>query len=86
VAISARTGEGIEELYEYIDHWISSKTPKICFRLPLSEKRVLNRILKSGKVIYKKYLGSDVFLETRIDHKLARNLKRFAVPPFSKNI
>lgn len=85
VAVSAKTGEGMEELYEWLDRWISKKLPKLHFKLPLSERRCINRIMKSGKVFYKQCQGKDVLIEARIDYKLAHNLRRFVVPAFEKN-
>lgn len=85
VAVSARTGEGLGSLAGQIDRWISVRTPKVCFRLPLSEQSVIDRILKSSKVLYKQCQGSELLITARIDYRLAHNLRRFAVPSFDSH-
>jgi GTP-binding protein HflX len=83
-AVSAKTGEGMDALYECLGRWVSRKTPKVYFKLPLSERRCIDRIIKSGKIFYKECHGNDMLIEALIDYKLAHNLRRFTVPSFEK--
>jgi len=82
IAVSARTGEGMQDLCAYLDRWQARRMPTVCFRLPLSETRAIDRVLKSGTVFFRQIQGSDMLVEARVDFFLARNLQRFAVPGF----
>jgi len=84
VAVSAKTGAGIPELYAYLDRWISLQMPAVCFRLPLSEGRTIDQIYKHGTVIRREYRGQTVLLEAHVDEQLASALKRFSIPRFRK--
>ncbi|MCX5895114.1 MAG: GTPase HflX [Proteobacteria bacterium] len=86
VAVSARTGEGINELYDYIECWLSKKLQKVYFRLPPSEGSVIDQIFRNGTVTHKEYHGEDLLLEAHLDHRLAHNLERFSIPPFKKTL
>lgn len=81
-AVSARTGEGMDSLCSYLNRWIAQKTPKICFRIPFSEHRAIERIMKSGTIFYRESRDDAMLIEARIDYKLAHNLRRFTVPGF----
>jgi GTP-binding protein HflX len=82
IAVSAKTGEGMERLYQYLNGWISAKTPKVFFKFPISERRAIDRVMKGGKIFYKECHGDEMLIQARIDHRLAHNLKRFTVPSF----
>jgi GTP-binding protein HflX len=79
VAVSARTGEGLEALAEYLRRWIERKTPRVRLRVPRSEHRTLERIMKSGRIFSQMPAGDAVVIEARIDYRLAHALRRFAV-------
>jgi GTP-binding protein HflX len=84
VAVSAKTGAGIPELYAYLDRWISLQMPAVCFQLPLSEGRSIDQIYRHGTVIRTEYCGQTVLLEAHVDVQLAGALKRFSIPRFRK--
>jgi GTP-binding protein HflX len=84
VGISARTGEGISELYAWLEQWLARKLLKVRFRLPLSEGRAIDQIFKNGRVTHREYCGQEVVLEAHLDQKIAHNLERFVVPAFRK--
>jgi GTP-binding protein HflX len=84
VAISARTGAGIEDLIAYINSWMTRRMPRVCLRLPLSEGSAIDRIYKNGTVLHTEYRGADVLLEAQLDYAVAQSLRRFSIPPFRK--
>ncbi|MEI6128057.1 MAG: GTPase HflX, partial [Pseudomonadota bacterium] len=85
VAVSARTGEGMDLLHTNLDRWMSQRMPNVCLKLPLSEHRAIERIIKTGKIFYKESRGNEVLIEARIDYRLANILKKFKVSGFKNN-
>ena len=81
-AVSARTGQGIDGLRSLLERWVAQRVPHMYFRLPATEQGAIDRIMKSGTVLYSACDASDVLIEARIDHTIAYNLRRFAVPSF----
>jgi GTP-binding protein HflX len=84
VAISAVTGEGLDNLYAWLEQWRTKKMLKVHLRLPLSEGRAIDKIFKSGRVMYREYSGQDILLEAELDHTVVHNLQRFIIPAFRK--
>jgi GTP-binding protein HflX len=84
VAVSARTGAGIEDLITWINRWMARAMPRVFLRLPLSEGSAIDRIYKNGIVLHAEYRETDVLLEAQLDYILAQALRRFATAPFRK--
>ncbi len=70
LAVSARTGEGCEELLETIDRLMSSNRSRVKLRIPQSEARLVARVYKAGQVYHQEYDGNDIVLEAEIDREL----------------
>ncbi len=66
-AVSARTGQGIDSLRSLLDRWLVRRVPHMYFRLPATEKSAIDRIMKSGTVLYSACDEGDVLIEARID-------------------
>jgi GTPase len=81
-AVSARTGQGIGKLRSLLERWVEQRVPHMYFRVPSTEQRAIDRIMKSGTVLYRACDAADVLIEARIDTAIAYNLRRFAVPSF----
>ena len=84
IAVSAATGAGIPDLHVYLERWLTRQMPAVCFRLPLSEGRAIDRIYTQGTVIHREYRGQMVLLEAHVDKQLASSLKRFSIPRLRK--
>jgi len=69
----------MERLSGHLHRWIELKTPKVQLRVPRSEHRTLERIMKSGKIFSRVPVGDALLIEARIDYRLAHALRRFAV-------
>ncbi len=84
VAVSAKTGAGIPELYAQLQRWVLRQMPAVCFQLPLSEGKIIDQIYQHGIVVHTELRGPTVVLEAHIDEPFARSLKQFSIPHFKK--
>jgi len=80
VFISARTGEGMEQLRGYLSRWADRIAPRLCLRIPQSEHRVLELVAKQGTVFSRIPDGVAVVVQARIDRRFIHALRRFQVP------
>jgi GTP-binding protein HflX len=70
LALSAKTGEGCEELLSTIDVLLSEGRSRVRLRIPQSEAGLLARIYKSGQVHSQEYDGNDIVLDAEIGGEL----------------
>lgn len=78
VAISARTGEGIDDLLYKIEGLIPVKQKKVRLRFPANSGSLISTIHKNGRITRKDYVGEEVIIEAEIDRKLAHSLESFS--------
>ena len=80
VAISARTGEGVEKLVQLLQQALSSWRLRSRFRLPATETALLAEIHRVGHVLELKYEGNDAVVIAHVPPQLEQKLSRFAEP------
>jgi GTPase len=78
VAISARTGENVNQLVQALQDALSAWRLRSHFRIPASESALIAEIHRVGHVLELKYEGSDTVLVAHIPPELAQKLERYA--------
>jgi GTP-binding protein HflX len=81
VAISARTGENVNQLVQALQDALSAWRLRSHFRIPASESALIAEIHRVGHVLELKYEGSDTILVAHIPPELAQKLERYAEQP-----
>jgi len=79
VAISARTGEGINNLVQALEEALSSWRLRSRFRIPANESALIAEIHRVGHVLELRYEGNDALLVAHVPPDLAQKLERYAV-------
>src|SRR6476659_1477835 len=78
VAISARTGEGVNNLVEALEETLSSWRLRSRFRIPSNESALIAEIHRVGHVLELRYEGNDALIIAHVPPDLAQKLERFA--------
>jgi GTP-binding protein HflX len=79
VAISARTGEGINKLVQALEDALSSWRLRSRFRIPSTESALIAEIHRVGHVLELRYEGSDAVIVAHVPPHLEQKLANFAV-------
>ncbi len=78
VAISARTGEGVNKLVQALESALASWRLRSHFRIPSSESALLAEIHRVGHVLELKYEGDDALVVAHVPPDLAQKLDCYA--------
>ena len=78
VAISARTGEGVNKLVQTLESALISWRLRSCFRIPSNESALLAEIHRVGHVLELKYEGDDALIVAHVPSELAQKLDCYA--------
>jgi GTP-binding protein HflX len=78
VAISARTGEGVNKLVQALEAALSSWRMRSHFRIPANESALIAEIHRVGHVLELRYDGSDALLVAHVPPELAKKLEPYA--------
>jgi len=78
VAISARTGEGVNNLVQALQDALSSWRLRLRFRVPATESALLAEIHRVGHVLELKYEGSDALMVAHVPPHLEAKLARYS--------
>jgi GTPase len=78
VAISARTGEGVNKLVQALQEALSSWRLRLHFRIPTKESALLAEIHRVGHVLELKYEGDDAVVVAHVPPHLEAKLARFS--------
>ena len=78
VAISARTGEGVDKLVQALQEALSSWRLRSRFRIPSNESALIAEIHRAGHVLELKYEGDDALIVAHVPPELAQKLDRYA--------
>jgi GTPase len=81
VAISARTGEGIESLLSELELRLGSWRMKSQLFVPVSESSLLAEIHRTGHVLDISYQGNTAVVTAHLPPELAGRIKAFEAPP-----
>ena len=79
VLVSARTGQGIEELLRAIDANLTPQRSRVRLRIPQHKGGVVARIHDCGRVIQQDYEDNVVVLEAEVDAALRRQIADYIV-------
>jgi GTP-binding protein HflX len=80
VAISARTGEGINKLVQTLEETLASWRLRSRFLIPSNESALIAEIHRVGHVLELRYEGNDAVIVGHIPPHLAQKLERYAAP------
>ena len=72
--VSARTGEGIEELREQIAEHLPRPAVEVDVVVPYSRGDLISRVHTTGEVISEEHLMEGTHLKARVDEALAAEL------------
>jgi GTPase len=78
VAISARTGEGVDKLVQALQEALSSWRLRSRFRIPTHETALIAEIHRVGHVLELKYEDNDALIIAHVPPELAQKLERFS--------
>src|SRR6266566_4823530 len=78
VAISARTGEGVNNLVQALESVLSSWRLRSRFRIPANESALIAEIHRVGHVLELRYEGNDALIVAHVPPDLAQKLERYA--------
>src|SRR5438046_2268187 len=78
VAISARTGEGVNQLVQALQNALSAWRLRSRFRIPSDQSALVAEIHQVGHVLELRYEGNDALIIAPVPPALAQNPERFA--------
>src|SRR5437667_5491247 len=78
VAISARTGEGVNNLVQALQDALSAWRLRSRFRIPASESALIAEIHRVGHVLELRYEGDGALIVAHVPPDLAQKLERYA--------
>jgi len=78
VAISARTGEGVNNLVQALQDALSAWRLRSRFRIPASESALIAEIHRVGHVLELHYEGEGALIVAHVPSELAQKLDRYA--------
>lgn len=79
IAVSAKTGEGFDELLEALENEAARFSKKARLRIDQSNARLIDEIQKEGRVLHTDYEGNDVILEVELPEHMERKVQEFVV-------
>src|SRR6201984_1042264 len=79
VAISARTGEGVDKLVQALQRALSAWRLRSRFRIPANESALIADIHRVGHVLELRYEGSDAVIVAHVPPHLEQKLANYAV-------
>lgn len=78
VAVSARTGEGIEELLATIERNLPGPAVEVRALVPYTRGDLVSRVLQDGIVFEREHRDDGTFIHAKVDDELAADLAEFA--------
>jgi GTP-binding protein HflX len=84
--ISAKTGEGIDNLLQAMQDAIASRVRRVTLQIPYSEGKVLADVLAHGEVFARRELDSSIELDVSINRVLAGRYEQFIAPDRTRRI
>ena len=77
VKISAKSGEGFDQLLEMMQHEIEKLRKIVSLRIPQSYYQLASESMKRGRVISTEYEDNDILLKVEIPADMEKKLKPF---------
>lgn len=79
VAISALTGEGIDDLLHLMTKFVKRSLSRICALVPYSDTAVVQQCYTFGRVIVEEYREQGTYLEAEVTEEMRKKLARYEV-------
>ncbi|MBN2310912.1 MAG: GTPase HflX [Candidatus Hydrogenedentes bacterium] len=79
VAVSARTGDGLDGLRGAVDDELVPKRRRVQLRIPQGQAGVVARVYAGGRVLRQEYDGNAILLDAEIDAETGRIVEAFIV-------
>ena len=76
-AVSAKTGEGMETLFDGIAECLKDRTEELQLSVPLNEGRLLALLRERGVILESNYDGGIAELRVRVSHQLAAQFSQY---------
>lgn len=76
LAVSARTGDGLDRLLETIDRRLQAMREQVTIDIPMSRGDLLARVRQVGNVLHEEYDGGMVHVSALVPAKLAGQLRK----------
>ncbi len=77
VAVSAITGEGLDDLLLKLSIVVSKALKKVKLTIPFQDGEIISTILSKGNIITKKYLSTGIVIEAEISNVLVDEVKPY---------
>ncbi len=77
VAVSATTGEGLDDLLLKLSTVVSKTLKKVKLTIPFQDGEIISTILSKGNIITKKYLSTGIVIEAEISNVLVDEVKPY---------
>lgn len=77
VAVSAITGEGLDDLLLKLSTVVSKTLKKVKLTIPFQDGEIISTILSKGNIITKKYLSTGIVIEAEISNVLVDEVKHY---------
>lgn len=77
LAVSARTGQGLDSLLNAIERTLSLRRSRVTLRIPQSNAGIVSRVYQQGRVHDKSYDGESILLDAEIDAVLKGVLREY---------
>lgn len=77
LTVSARTGQGIDELRELIDNELPHPSVELEVLLPYTEGKLVSRVHSQGEVLSEEHTEHGTLLKARVHEELAAELRAF---------
>jgi GTP-binding protein HflX len=81
VAVSARSGEGIDELFDELADCLKGRKVEMKLSVPLSEGKLLSTLQKNASILEQEYEGANAELLVRVSPQVAAQCKPFSTEP-----
>ncbi|NEE11200.1 GTPase HflX, partial [Streptomyces sp. SID7499] len=79
ITVSARTGEGIEELLALIDAELPRPSVEIEVLVPYIQGALVSRVHAEGEVLSEEHTAEGTLLKAQVHEELAAELETFAL-------
>ena len=80
IAVSAKTGEGLDDLLRLIEGMLARKRKRVRMCIPQSEARLLGKLYEDGRVFERRYEGNTILIDAEIDAAEAGRLEQYIEP------
>jgi GTP-binding protein HflX len=81
VAISARTGEGVDRLVEATAQQLAEEQERLCVRIPAARGDLLARLHRDGTILHEEFIDGDVEITALVSRKLAGQVRKSVLAP-----